>query len=174
MSSQSSSYVLCPEAIDSENRPTLSASDAFQSQLRTLCLKEFPGGTGSWVRSTAAISVSSVTKWVGMQVYYTSPDKRTCLQWKDIQTHHKKTTKHWSLHIDVVVGISYYFQCVNFQQRKHQTSSENPLQSINHSRVPIAKLMATSETEVEAASENTRVKTYWQTTYELRSCYKFV
>jgi len=45
----------------------------------------------------------------------------------------------------VVVGISYDFQCVNFQQSKHQTSSENPLQSTNHSSVPISKLMATSQ-----------------------------
>ena len=58
----------------------------------------------------------------------------------------------------VVVGISYDFQCVNFQQSKHKTSSENPLQSTNHSRVPMTKLMPTSENDVEAASENTRVK----------------
>ena len=51
MNSESSSYVLCPEAIDSDNRPTVTAFSAFESQLQTLCLKEFPGGIGSWVRA---------------------------------------------------------------------------------------------------------------------------
>jgi len=58
----------------------------------------------------------------------------------------------------VVVGILYDFQCVSFQQSKHQTSSENPLQSTNRSRVPMTKLMPTSENDVEAASQNTGVK----------------
>jgi len=49
MISESSSYALCPEAIDDEDRPTVTAFSAFESQLKTLCLKEFPGGLGSWV-----------------------------------------------------------------------------------------------------------------------------
>ena len=56
MNSESSSYVLCPEAIDSDNRPTVTAFSAFESQLQTLCLKEFPGGIGSWVRAVVFFS----------------------------------------------------------------------------------------------------------------------
>ena len=57
MSSQSSSYVLCPGTIDSDNRTTLTASCAIETQLQSLCLKEFPGGLGSWVcqRKTACL-----------------------------------------------------------------------------------------------------------------------
>jgi len=76
-------------------------------------------------------------------------------------TRKKNPTKYpYTLHgqLLVVIDISYDFQCVNCQQSKRQTSSENPLQSTNHSRVPMTKLMPTSENDVEAASENTRVK----------------
>jgi len=52
MSSHSSSYILCPEAIDNDDRQTVTAFSAFESQLQTLCLKDFPGGTGSWVRQS--------------------------------------------------------------------------------------------------------------------------
>ena len=55
MISESSSYILCPEAVDSEDRPTVTAFSAFESQLKTLCLKEFPGGLGSWVRLTVRL-----------------------------------------------------------------------------------------------------------------------
>jgi len=46
----------------------------------------------------------------------------------------------------------------SISSRVNQTSSENQLQSTNHSRVPMTKLMPTSKNDVEAASENTRVK----------------
>jgi len=62
MISESSSYVLCPEAIDDEDRPTVTAFDAFESQLKTLCLKEFPCGLGSWVRQSRYTSSTTVVR----------------------------------------------------------------------------------------------------------------
>ena len=56
---------------EDQTRPCFDVTEAFESQLKTLCIKEFPCGYGSWVGLVCAADCSiRVCKLTNVQVVF--------------------------------------------------------------------------------------------------------